>query len=247
MKRKFLVRISKVYNLFVRKKVFGAHGPSDLKEFNEIEKRMAKRTNISDHLLTLFVESFGIKPRLIVELGVGAGGSNFVLERVAALCGSKFLSVDIKDYSGTSSYEGWTFVQKDDIEFAKEFENWCKSQGTKPEIDILFIDTSHLFDHTVQEIKSWFGFLSQISKVVFHDTNLRDIYFRRDGSMGIGWDNDRGVIRAVEEYFHTSFNETKDFVDFRNGWIIKHYSLCNGLTILEKCSEKIPSLSHSKK
>jgi hypothetical protein len=35
MKRKFLVRISRVYNLFIRKKVLGANGPSDLKEFNE--------------------------------------------------------------------------------------------------------------------------------------------------------------------------------------------------------------------
>jgi len=237
MKRKFLVRISKIYNLFVTKKVFGGHGPSDLKEFNEIKKRMAKRTNISDHLLTLFVESLSVRPRLIVELGVGAGGSNFVLERVAVSYGSKFLSVDIKDYSGTSSYDGWTFIQKDDIEFAREFGGWCKNHGTKPEIDILFIDTSHLFDHTVQEIDSWFRFLSKASKVIFHDTNLRDIYFRRDGSMGCGWNNDRGVIRALEEYFHTSFNEKKDFIDLRNGWIIKHYSLCNGLTILEKCSE----------
>lgn len=54
--------------------------------------------------------------------------------------------------------------------------------------------------------------------------------------MGIGWDNKRGVIRALEEYFGKSFNEKKDFIDFRNGWLIKHHSCCNGFTILEKIS-----------
>lgn len=229
-----LYLIAKFYNGFIDLKTHKSYTSSDLKELNEIKEHAFIRTDVSDHLETLFIESLSIKPKLIVEIGVRGGESTFVLERVAKLCGSKLVSVDIEDCSDVSSYEDWIFVQKDDIEFAKEFESWCKKHKIEPKIDILFIDTSHLFEHTFQEIKSWFPFLSSKSKVFFHDTNLKEVYFRKDGSMGVGWNNGRGVIRALEKYFDTSFNEKKDFIDFRNGWLIKHYSYCNGFTILEK-------------
>jgi len=203
-------------------------------ELNEIKKRSIVKTDMSDHLETLFIESLSVKPKLVVELGVKKGESTFALEHVAKLWGSKLVSVDIEDCSDVSSYENRIFVQKDDIEFAQEFEDWCKKHMIEPQIDILFVDTSHLFEHTCQEIESWFPFLSNKSKVFFHDTNLKDIYPRKDGSIGIGWDNERGVIRALEKYFNTPFNEGKNFVDLRNGWLIKHYYYCCGFTILEK-------------
>ena len=37
-----------------------------------------KKTDISDHLETLFVESLSMEPKLIVELGVGDGESTMV-------------------------------------------------------------------------------------------------------------------------------------------------------------------------
>lgn len=224
------------YNGFIYLKTRTNYVSSDLKELNEIRKRSRVRTDISDHLETLFIETLSLKPKLIVELGTRGGESTFVLERVAKLCRSKLVSVDIEDCSDVSSYEDWIFVQKDDIEFAKNFEGWCKKQRIEPKIDVLFIDTSHLFEHTLQEIESWFPFLSSKSKVFFHDTNLKLIYFRKDGSLGGGWNNQRGAIRALERYFNKSFNEKENFVDFINGWLIKHYCYCNGFTILEKIS-----------
>ena len=170
----------------------------------------------------------------MVELGVRDGDSTFVLERIAKLCSSKLISVDLEDCSHVSKYDKWMFIQKNDIEFSKEFESWCKQREIDHKIDILFIDTSHEFEHTYQEINSWFPFLSEKSKVIFHDTNLKKIYFRKDGSMGIGWNNKRGVIKALEKFFNDSFNENKGFIDSRKNWLIKHYPYCNGLTILEK-------------
>ncbi len=207
---------------------------SSLIEFNEVKKRALKRTDISDHLVNLFIESLVMKPKLIVELGVRGGESTFVLERVAKLCRSKLISVDIEDCSNLSSYKNWIFIKKNDIKFAKEFKNWCMKFNIKPKIDILLIDTSHQFKHTLQEIELWFSFLSKRSKVFLHDTNMRKIYYRKDGSIGYGWDNKRGVIRALEKYFKKSFDETKSFTDFENIWLIKHYSYSNGFTILEK-------------
>ena len=67
-----------------------------LKAFNEIKQySLRKRTDISDHLITLFVESIEIKPKLIVELGVNFGESTFALERVAKTCNAKLVSADI--------------------------------------------------------------------------------------------------------------------------------------------------------
>jgi predicted O-methyltransferase YrrM len=89
--------------------------PSGLRELDEIKKHSRVRSEISDHLVTLFTESLSVKPRLIVELGVENGRSTLVFERVARLFNSKLISVDIQDCSGASSYKDWIFVQKDDI------------------------------------------------------------------------------------------------------------------------------------
>lgn len=208
--------------------------PSGLMKLDEIKKHSLVRSEISDHLVTLFTESLIMRPKLIVELGVENGRSTFVFERIARLCNSKLISVDIHDCSGASSHEDWIFVQKDDIEFAKGFGGFCRKLGIEPRIDVLFIDTSHNFEHTLKEIEHWFPFMSERSKVIFHDTNLGRIYFRKDMSMGLGYNNRRGVIRALETYFSKSFDESGDFTDFGRGWLIRHYSHCNGLMILER-------------
>jgi hypothetical protein len=70
--------------------------------------------------------------------------------------------------------------------------------------------------------------------VFFHDTNVRRVYSRRDGSLGVGYDNQRGVIAALETSLGATFNEKRDFVSVANGWLIRHYAPCSGLTILKR-------------
>jgi cephalosporin hydroxylase len=205
------------------------------KNLAEIRRHIAvKKSDISDHLETIFTECLDIEAKLIVELGVGDGESTFVFERVARLWGAVLVSVDIEDCRNVSSYRDRTFVQMDDIAFASSFDEWCRKRGIEPQIDILFIDTSHLYDHTVAEIRSWFPFLADRAKVLFHDTNMHDVFVRKDGSTGRGWDNERGVIRAIEEYFNVSFEEEKDFVTIEDGWVIKHTSICNGFMVMDR-------------
>jgi len=193
-----------------------------------------KKTDISDHLETIFTECLDIEAKLIVELGVGDGESTFVFERLAKLWGAVLVSVDVEDCRRVSSYKQRIFVRQDDIAFAATFDQWCRNKRIDPQIDILFIDTSHLYDHTVSEIGSWFPLLAERAKVLFHDTNMHEVFTRKDGSKGQGWDNERGVIRAIEDYFGGPFNEEKDFIESRNGWIIKHYSYCNGFMIMDR-------------
>ena len=208
--------------------------PSGLRELDEVRTRSLSRTDINDHLETIFVEALSARPRLIVELGVRSGESTFVLERVAKLCQSRLISVDIDDCSDIHTYRDATFVQSDDIEFAKTFGEWCKASNIDPEIDVLYIDTSHVFEHTLEEIRSWFPYLADRAKVMFHDTNLKAVFRRRDGTMGITLDTERGVIRALETHFNTTFDETKDFIDVRDGWLIRHHTICSGFMTLER-------------
>ncbi|HXM23690.1 MAG TPA: class I SAM-dependent methyltransferase [Terriglobales bacterium] len=217
---------------------------SGLGVFDEILERSQARTDISDHLQTLFVESMPVRPSLIVELGVRGGESTFVLERVAELHQAQLVSVDIQDCSRVSRYPNWSFVKSDDIAFAGEFAAWCREHGTEPLIDILFIDSSHELDHTVQELIHWFPFLSDRAKVFFHDTNMKRVFKRRDGSIGLGWANQRGVIAAIEQYLGCSFDEQRDFTAFVEGWMVKHHANCSGLTILEKAQNIAVSRLH---
>jgi len=205
-----------------------------LKSLAAVRERALKRTDICDHLETLFLECLGIYPRLIVELGCGDGESTFVLERVAKLWQAPLLSVDIDDRREVGTYSGRFFIQSDDIELAKQFPAWCAQMKLPAAIDILFIDTSHVYEHTVLEIRDWFPFLAPRCKVIFHDTNLREVFFRSDGSTGQGWDNKRGVIRAIEEHFQQSFVENSDFTVEIDGWLIRHFSHCNGLMIMDR-------------
>jgi cephalosporin hydroxylase len=204
------------------------------KYYREIMIYAKNPSDISDHLITIFSESLQMKPKLIVELGVRSGSSTFVLERVAKITNAKLVSVDIEDCSRISKYPRWYFIQKDDIQFAQEFRAWSLQNNISPQIDLLFIDTSHYYKHTVAEIYCWFPHLADHAKVMFHDTFMQNRFYRRDGSTGTGWDNQRGVIRALENFFNKTFDESVDFYEQIENWKIKHFHFCNGLTILEK-------------
>jgi hypothetical protein len=234
-------RMRSFYNFFVNRKKPKTLITTDLPALNDIKRHSLKRTAINEHLETLFVESLAMKPQLIVELGVARGESARVFAQVAQLCGARLVSVDLTDCSRAVDWEGWLFVQKNDLEFAREFEAWCRERQIEPMIDVLFIDTSHYFDHTLEEIRGYFPFLAEHAKVFFHDTNINTFIFRKDGSVDLGWDNDRGVIQALEVYFDRKFNEKEEFIDFVSPFIIKHYPYCCGLTVLEKVTHLFPA------
>ncbi len=227
-------RIRTLYNALVDLKGTGLQPTAHCQTLAEIRQRSQKRTPINEHLETLFLESLPLKPQLILELGVARGESTFVFERVARLCGATLVSVDINDCSSASTYDKWIFVQQDDLVFANQFPAWCEAGSFPPAIDLLFIDTSHLYEHTRQEIAAFFPLLAPHAKVIFHDTNMGHFMFRKDGTLELGWDNQRGVIRALEDFFHKKFNEKKEFADFIPPWLIRHQPHCGGLTILEK-------------
>lgn len=197
-----------------------------------VEGFAEKHTDISDHLMTLYKTAVSSKPTLIVELGVRGADSSRVLGKAAQECDALLIGVDIMDCD-YHDMPNAIFCKMDDIRFAERFRDFCKKT-----IDVLFIDTSHLYDHTLQEVESFFPLLSDNAVVIFHDTNMAKEYKRRDGSTGTAWDNDRGVIRAIETYFDIELQETHEFttqVDKGgDSWLLTQNPFCNGLMMCRK-------------
>ena len=227
--------VCRLYNQINRVRSSPARSLGTSEELRQIEEHaLSKQTDISDHLVTLFAEAVSAHPSLLVELGVRGGESTFAFERAARLSDAHLLSIDIEDCLVQSSYAKWSFVKQNDITFADEFAGWCSSRKLAPAIDVLFVDTSHLYEHTREELRVWMPYLSPKGKMILHDTNMKRIYRRADRSLGVGWNNARGVIRALEETLGAKFDEGRDFVTVANGWIIRHWAHCNGLTVVEK-------------
>ena len=199
---------------------------------NTIKELSIRDTDISDHLEAIYINSLKLNPKLIIELGVREGQSSRVFNFVNKKLNSRVIGIDI-DYCDYSYVYNGSFYRIDDIEFGKNYSSYVNSP-----IDILFIDTSHLYDHTKKEIDTFFPLLSNKALVIFHDTNLKDTYLHKNGNTGIGWNNERGVTRAIEEYFNISVNENEHYVlnvqKNHDNWKLEHDPICNGLTLCWK-------------
>jgi cephalosporin hydroxylase len=200
-----------------------------------------EHSDISDHLGTLFSETVATRPRLVVELGTRGGESTRVLIAAASVSGASVLSVDIDEAPALEvpGRERWTFVRSDDVAFGREvagFRAWCGERGLGPQADVIFIDTSHLYEHTREEIEVWHHHLAPAGALLFHDTNMGSgVFSRLDGTISAsGWDNQRGVIRAVEEFLGRRYDERSFFTDVARGFLVTHRPNCNGFTVLRR-------------
>jgi predicted O-methyltransferase YrrM len=198
-------------------------------------------SDISDHLGTLFFETVAASPKLIVELGTRGGESTRALLAAAWRTGARMLSIDIDPCEipdlPPEVRRLWTFVQSDDVAYGQgAFATWCAEHGLKPRIDVLFIDTSHLYAHTKAELATWVPKLAGRGTLLFHDTHMAHAYQRKDGSVAGGWDNQRGVIRAIEEMLGTTLDETRYLTGIFGDWLLLHDPKSSGFTILRRLS-----------
>lgn len=202
----------------------------DIENLIKDNKNNAIHASLSD----IFLLSINAKPKLIVELGVSSSAlANKVLWRVADLFNADLISCDYFDYFHVCNYKKWYFNCEDDISFSKHFINYCECLQIDPKIDILLIDTDELYPHTKYEIENWFPYLNKKCTIFFRCTNLKPLLYYKDGTVtDLGWNNQRGVIKALEEYFNTSFDETEEFEMEINNWKIKHSPYGAGLTTL---------------
>ena len=180
----------------------------------EIEDYIKTPTDITEHLLTIFDECLKIKPKVIVELGIRGGDSTRVLERIATIFSSDFTSVDISPNCYQSSYNQWKYIVSDSankLMVNKVFAN--------KKIDVLFIDTSHLYMQTLNELEMYTPLMNKESVMIFHDT--------------FSANTDSRVGQAIEFYFKLEHQDwSKDFTIDDERFLLKNYSNNNGMAFI---------------
>jgi hypothetical protein len=200
----------------------------------------ASPADIRDHLGSLFAETVVARPRLIVELGTRGGVSTRALLAAAEVADAHLLSVDIVDCPLTDIPDRflprWSFVRADDVAFAGQpFADFCQARGLPAAAEAILVDTSHRYDHTRQEIAAWLPRLAPRGVIMFHDTHMGAGWYRRlDGIVSRGWNNERGVIRAIEEHLGRRYDETSFFSDVVGGFVVQHAPWSSGFTVLRR-------------
>lgn len=124
-------------------------------------------SDIVEHLPRLHDTVVERNAQTVVELGVRSGNSTVALLAGIEQTGGQLWSVDIhlmpyQDYAilRRASKGSWTFVIGDDLAVSDQIPD---------QIDVLFIDSSHFYDHTLAEL-DLYG--SRASTILLHDTEL---------------------------------------------------------------------------
>ena len=135
----------------------------------------------------------------VIELGTRSGVSTIAW--LYALEGRGTLtSVDLDPAPDIGGHDHWTFIQSDDLAPS------CLSMLDPA--DIVFIDTSHLYEQTIQELNTYADLVKPGGRIVLHDTMLR----RPEGSPA----RPLFPVRTAVEHF----TEARDLVwhEYRDSW-----------------------------
>jgi predicted O-methyltransferase YrrM len=100
----------------------------------------------------------------VIELGTRSGVSTIAWLHALEATGGRLTSVDIDAKPAIGDYDNWTFIQGDD----------CSAEvlDQLEAADIVFIDTSHLYDHTVRELDVYRKLVRPGGVICLHDTEL---------------------------------------------------------------------------
>ncbi|MFL6305029.1 MAG: class I SAM-dependent methyltransferase [Candidatus Sulfotelmatobacter sp.] len=128
----------------------------------------AKANDISDHLLTMALLVTEFKLKHVVELGTRSGNSTLALLEAVRGTGGRVLSIDVdacddaKARVRAAGFDDiWTFIQGDDL---------ALDDSVLPKaIDLLFIDTNHLYAQTIAELQKYSSRLLEGSWILLHD------------------------------------------------------------------------------
>ncbi len=130
-----------------------------------LESQMIQPTDIHEHLQTLHMLTIELNLKNILELGTRTGESTIALLSATKELGGKMTSVDVdpcqevKEKVKQLNLEGyWNFIQHDDLKL-----EWNQ------QIDHLFIDTSHTYEHTIEEFKKFEPFVRKGGLITLHD------------------------------------------------------------------------------
>lgn len=156
--------------------------------------RLSRNSDIKEYLPFLFETAASYPEVRVLELGTRRGNSTLAFLAAAEAMNGHVTSVDLDLVTHAAdgmlpwrNCPGWTFIHGDDLDEAVQAK-------LPAEVDVLFIDTSHEYEHTLQELRAYMPRVAPKGVALFHDT------------MCFGtWDkgNDTGipsVARALDAY-----------------------------------------------
>ncbi len=158
--------------------------------------RASKDSDIREYLPFFYDLARTRKQPRIVELGCRKGNSTVAFLAGADESGGHVWSGDIDNvitaYPGPDgmgpwrTHPRWTFICGDDM--APEV------QAQFPAADIFFLDTSHVYEHTLAELRAWMPRVAPGGVALFHDTKLYNW-------VGYEWSGRVSPVRqALDEY-----------------------------------------------
>lgn len=164
-------------------------------------------SDINQHLQYMHDVCVEVDARQVVELGVRSGLSTVAFLSAMEVTGGEVWSCDIDRpavAACVAGHERWTFVWADDLEVVDD----------APECDVLFIDTSHAYDHTRAELDAY---ASKARKVILlHDTQL-------EAPESCGPQPPFPVRKAALEWLADN-----------PGWAWEEFEFCYGLGVLTR-------------
>lgn len=207
----FLSRLSsffKEFRYFILKLIIGKGSKDYVQEIlqqykklslfqplNTLEFVMTKPSDIWAHLPTLYMLTVEYNLRTIVELGTAEGESTVTLLQAASQIGGVVYSIDIarcpkahEIIKRAGLYRCWNFIQADDLQFV-----WNQP------IDHLFIDTSHLYEHTLKELQKYEPHVREGGIITLHDI----VSFPEVMAAITTYTKNRGDLRLYK-YFHNN-------------------------------------------
>lgn len=133
--------------------------------YEEYERLCHTPSDIYQHLPTFVDLTVGRDVQHVIELGTRTGVSTVAWLAGLEQTGGRLTSVDIDPKPAIADHPSWTFIQGDDCDPAV--------YETLDPADIVFIDTSHLYGHTLKELHLYRWKVRTPGLIVCHDTELR--------------------------------------------------------------------------
>jgi predicted O-methyltransferase YrrM len=159
----------------------------------------------SDCLIPLIQLAKEVDAKTLVEIGVREGISTVALLLACKALAGHLWSVDVEPclkaretVKNLGLEQFWTFTQAHSLEFAK---TWNKT------IDLLFIDSGHTFNLTINELRAYSKFLKIGGAIAMHDTLLTSEDHAEINS---------GVWLAVQRFLRENRNYT--FQELNTTW-----------------------------
>lgn len=156
--------------------------------------RLSRWSDIQEYLPFLREQARSREGVRVLELGSRLGNSTLAFLAGALESGGHVWSSDITDVARDPEGMGpwsrcplWTFTRGDDMDPAVQAQ-------LPAEVDVLFIDTSHEYLHTLAELRAYMPRVAPGGIALLHDTNLI-------GWPGYAWDRDvPPVWAALDEW-----------------------------------------------